>query len=674
MDTNPENNVSKSIVVHSEDRVALPPAEALIHTSDEIKIESSPVQTARTYSFSLNEMCRLYFQCTIILVCIWYTASVGFNLYLQKLFNRNQHTEDIYSLVCLTAFIQNLTCFFGVILSYFISKLKIYQLSSKEVSLKIEKEKRCWIVFIVAGLFHCLGIMITNYLLSLSNISCVHTIRALEPLIASILIYFIPIPNQTNSNWKTTIFEKLFGIILMISGVILSTSRSGQCQFLSTLIYLGLLTNFLWVIRNICIQYIRIHMNEIFTQMIIYGISTIISFSLMIIHRFPSLLLENHWNLLIFIGLLSLIYNSTSIIVCNRVNLVSHSLLTMLKRPILIIVSLIYFDHHLNVMIILGTILILLGLSFYKMNLSQQLSIFHEKFYVITLFTIILIASSSYLFHLNTHHSLQMKTIRMRKDFPLYYWTPDSKNDNFGDTLSYILVRSIVGPQLAFINTKDRRSYCKKSKLLAIGSIFQFACKHDVIWGSGILNPTKFPFFNNSRLINTIDIRAVRGPRTRNALIAKYNIDVPEIYGDPALLLPFYLKSYKKSVKSIIPILLILHYKDAKQRRIHSELKKIVTVDAFLPWEILLKMILQSEFVISTSLHGLIVSEAFGIQARFLKSSLINVFQFHDYYEGTNRPLEFATTIDEAIAMGGQQLPKINLTKLLNAFPFDKFA
>jgi hypothetical protein len=49
------------------------------------------------------------------------------------------------------------------------------------------------------------------------------------------------------------------------------------------------------------------------------------------------------------------------------------------------------------------------------------------------------------------------------------------------------------------------------------------------------------------------------------------------------------------------------------------------TVHELLSWDQLLNLILQSELVISTSLHG-------------------NLFKFHDYYEGTNRTLRYATT------------------------------
>ena len=69
----------------------------------------------------------------------------------------------------------------------------------------------------------------------------------------------------------------------------------------------------------------------------------------------------------------------------------------------------------------------------------------------------------------------------------------------------------------------------------------------------------------------------------------------------------------------------------------------------------------------------LLYQKLFGIPARLLKSPFLELFRYYDYYEGTNRTLRYATTIDQAIAMGGEEPPKINLTSLLTAFPFDKF-
>ncbi|CAF5214893.1 unnamed protein product, partial [Rotaria magnacalcarata] len=182
-----------------------------------------------------------------------------------------------------------------------------------------------------------------------------------------------------------------------------------------------------------------------------------------------------------------------------------------------------------------------------------------------------------------------------------------------------------------------------------------------------------FPTKSYSKIMQTLDIRAVRGPRTRQFLMSTFNISVPEVYGDPALLLPYYLTGYKKALVPTISKLLILHFRDATRGPTIVGKTPIITINAFLPWNEIINLILQSELVISTSLHGIIVAEAFGIPARVLASHNVKLFKFHDYFEGTGRKLRYANNLSEAIQMGGEIPMKLHLTKLRNAFPMDKF-
>jgi len=82
--------------------------------------------------------------------------------------------------------------------------------------------------------------------------------------------------------------------------------------------------------------------------------------------------------------------------------------------------------------------------------------------------------------------------------------------------------------------------------------------------------------------------------------------------------------------------------------------------------------------VISSSLSGIIIAEAFGIPARLLRienqSNTEDLFKYRDYYYGTNR-FEFkcATSIEEALEMMGEPAPACDLEKLVKAFPFDLF-
>ena len=113
------------------------------------------------------------------------------------------------------------------------------------------------------------------------------------------------------------------------------------------------------------------------------------------------------------------------------------------------------------------------------------------------------------------------------------------KCNNFGDALNPILYKYITG-----IDPMYCKLGAKSPSYMCIGSILNEATENTIVWGAGIAVP--------SQINKNIDVRAVRGPMTRQYLLNN-NIDCPEIYGDPALLLPKYYnptvtKKYKLGV------------------------------------------------------------------------------------------------------------------------------
>lgn len=253
--------------------------------------------------------------------------------------------------------------------------------------------------------------------------------------------------------------------------------------------------------------------------------------------------------------------------------------------------------------------------------------------------------------------------IESHGSLPLYYWH-ENKKINFGDYLSLKLVERIVGLP---VQIYEKKPVVVGKKLLALGSILYFARENDIVWGSGI---------NGKRLIKeeysftSLDIRSVRGPLSRAYLIENFNLSVPEIYGDPALLFPYLFPEFKKKENPSYDYIVIPHYleeallpKTAGEHIIHPTE----------PWNAVIEKILDSKFVISGSLHGLIVAEAYGIPAKWLRiSEKEPVFKFYDYYLGTNRHcIRPAFSIKEALEMGGDTLPECDLKKLYEAFPFE---
>lgn len=249
-----------------------------------------------------------------------------------------------------------------------------------------------------------------------------------------------------------------------------------------------------------------------------------------------------------------------------------------------------------------------------------------------------------------------------RKPLALFYWDarPLLGFSNFGDALSAALVERMIGKEIPIAEASSR------GKLLGMGSILNYAEEGDIVWGTGVNGKSTSYRFEN------LDVRAVRGPLTRDFLL-KRGIACPEVYGDPTLLLPIFFPEFQKNLSPENEYIVIPHYSDEK---LFAHLPNMVSVKE--PWETVVRKILNSRFIVSSALSGVIVAEAFGIPARLLqvenKANTEDLFKYKDYYFGTGRTeFQYASSIEEALEMGGEPLPICDLKKLIQAFPFERF-
>jgi len=246
-----------------------------------------------------------------------------------------------------------------------------------------------------------------------------------------------------------------------------------------------------------------------------------------------------------------------------------------------------------------------------------------------------------------------------------FFWNPHDGIPNIGDYLAFETVNYIL-------NLRDKHcSDIRNGKILSIGSVLHFAKDNDVIWGTG----KNGKILESQHTFSNIDVRAVRGPKTRQYLIEK-GIDVPEVYGDPGILAPFIYPAdkinfgiSKRSEFLIVPQLNddISIYK--------SHLEKLVTPRQ-LPASFIFQLV-NANKVITSSLHGLILAESFGIPAVYFNSgSGEDIFKYQDYYLGTGRN-EFAigNSIEECMDLTTSQIPDLmeRQLRLIEAFPFDRY-
>lgn len=245
---------------------------------------------------------------------------------------------------------------------------------------------------------------------------------------------------------------------------------------------------------------------------------------------------------------------------------------------------------------------------------------------------------------------------------PVFYWC-ENPQINFGDYLSFKLVERIVGKPIGNCGKK----HCNVQSVFGSGSIFYFAKDNDVIWGTGInglrLNKKDYTF-------TYLDVRSVRGPLTREFLMNHFSFEVPEIYGDPALLFPYFFPEFKRKENPSRDYIIIPHYREIS---LYPKSKYPNVVYPTEPWDQVIEKILDSKFVISNALHGLIIADAYGIPSRLLRTTDREpFFKYRDYYLGTGRPdYQFATSIEEALEMGGEEPINCNLEAIYRTFPFE---
>ena len=173
---------------------------------------------------------------------------------------------------------------------------------------------------------------------------------------------------------------------------------------------------------------------------------------------------------------------------------------------------------------------------------------------------------------------------------------------NVGDRLTPWIVEKITGAHPTFAEgERDGRI------MVAAGSILNWARSGNVVWGAGLASFT-------DEVDPDCEIAAVRGPLSRARALAA-GCRCAAVYGDPGLLLPMWLPAADQGdAIGIIP-----HYVDQERASIYRGKCKVINVLA--PVEQFVAEITSCNFVFSSSLHGLIIADAYGVPNAWIKLS-----------------------------------------------------
>lgn len=251
-------------------------------------------------------------------------------------------------------------------------------------------------------------------------------------------------------------------------------------------------------------------------------------------------------------------------------------------------------------------------------------------------------------------------------------------SDNFGDSLSYYLAKKISGKPVAWVDMNDE---CDKAVIT--GSILNNPIKNAHVWGAGIAS-------SQDTIPQHKKICAVRGYKTAE-ICEQQKIEFDKVYGDPALLLPKFYNpaNYGREINyqlGIIPHYVDLPFvMDKLCRTPHNDEIKIINILDDV--EKVIDEILSCKQILSSSLHGLIASHAYGVPAEWTKfSDKIggNDFKYIDYYTTTSKKgkTDFIDMRNEALSL--QAIEKlaetpftrtditVDLDALYNACPFKR--
>lgn len=223
---------------------------------------------------------------------------------------------------------------------------------------------------------------------------------------------------------------------------------------------------------------------------------------------------------------------------------------------------------------------------------------------------------------------LRMNRDRLRVPLSWVATTETQPYTNFGDGLSAVMVSSLAGMPVVRANFDEA-----SERIVAVGTIGH-GQKNGILhfWGTGVdaeRNPMTgdAPYFKPPN--TEFNVYATRGPKSaqtfRNA-----GIDAPEVYGDPVWLLPRIWPLAE--VEKTHDLGVILHISELTEQRPgvgprdeyarydipeewQKRIKIINTYSEATPEAMRAKVaeIVSCRRIVSTSLHGLVIAETYGI-------------------------------------------------------------
>lgn len=254
----------------------------------------------------------------------------------------------------------------------------------------------------------------------------------------------------------------------------------------------------------------------------------------------------------------------------------------------------------------------------------------------------------------------------MKEKINLIYFEEKIENGNFGDEISKFIVKRLLNKEKYELVINEKGI---EKNLICIGSYLHAARNDYYIYGTGVRTN---PPVEGSHGYNKLNVCSVRGPITYNFLKNK-NIECPVIYGDPGLLLKFLYKP--KVIEDLKNKIAFVPHKSnyLKYNKSNCDMNKFHLINPRQHWSKVVDQMCSCKYVISASLHGLILADTYDKPNVMIKEFELSEgeLKFKDYYISQKRKFTYIKKLDQfkenVLYSGGN---KIDLEKLKSAFPF----
>ena len=182
-------------------------------------------------------------------------------------------------------------------------------------------------------------------------------------------------------------------------------------------------------------------------------------------------------------------------------------------------------------------------------------------------------------------------------------------SNNIGDALTPWLIERITGNIPMFV------PYAVKfPKFMVSGSILNHAIEYTTVWGAGIAG-------RQDPIDKLCDIRSVRGPITASHVRLKCGINI-ETVGDPAWLMPLFFvpeRTRREGFRQTYKVGICPHYLHQAEVSEWIGNMQIKLLNVFSSPETFVKEMRCCDVIYSSSLHGLIIADAYGIPSRWIE-------------------------------------------------------